>query len=223
MREHAPRRPSAALVIACIALFVALGGGAYAALSKNSVSSKQIKNGSVKGKDLKNDTVTGKQVKEEKLGQVPSAASADKAAAADTATAADSVGGMKVIHVAPFTLTTGGSRQILQAGAFTLTATCSINEGGTDFARVLISTSVNDAAYDGDGSETNLDTNTPAANREYMVASATTGNPGIDQESDGAAWAPDGSEIMGNDAFGAVNLPADGLGTCRFGGAFYVN
>jgi hypothetical protein len=201
------------MVIACIALFAALTGGAYAALSKNSVKSKQVKNGSLVGKDLKNDTLTGKQVKEAKLGQVPSAASADTA---------DSVGGMEVIHVEPFTLTNGGTQQILQSGAFTLTATCSINEGGSDYARVLIATTVANSAFDGEDTNEDLDPASLAADREYMVASNGTGSPTIDQESDGTAWAPDGTEIMGNDAFGAVNLPADGVGTCRFGGAFYV-
>jgi hypothetical protein len=213
MEKRKRRRPSASMVIACIALFAALTGGAYAALSKNSVKSKQVKNGALLGEDLKKDTLTGKQIKEAKLKQVPSAASAS---------AADSVGGMEVIHVEPFTLTNGGSQQILQSGAFTLTATCSINEGGSDFARVLIATTVANSAFDGDGTNEDLDPASLATDREYMVASSTTGNPSIDQESDGTAWAPDGTEIMGNDAFGAVNLPADGAGTCRFGGAFYV-
>ena len=43
------RRPSPGLVLAGIALFVALGGGAYAAvtLPRNSVGTKQLKNGAV--------------------------------------------------------------------------------------------------------------------------------------------------------------------------------
>src|SRR5438045_9306127 len=116
MEKRKVRRPSAAMIIACIALFAALSGGAYAALSKNSVGSKQIKNESVKGKDLKPNTLKGKQIDEAKLGQVPSAASADKA------TAADSVGGMTVVHVEPFTLSNGGSQHAPQSGAFTLDA-----------------------------------------------------------------------------------------------------
>ena len=142
-------------------------------------------------------------------GQVPSAASAD--------TAGDSarVGGVEVINVQPFTLTNGQTKELFQRGAFTLTATCSINEGGNDIARVLISTSVNNAAFDGDGSETDLDATTPAADREYQEVGAATGSPGIDQESDGAAIAPDGSEILGNDAVAAVNLPQDGIGVCK--------
>lgn len=209
------RRPSASLLIACLALFVALGGGAYA-VSKANVTSKQIKNGSVKGKDLKNDTVTGKQVKEESLGQVPSAASSD--------TAGDStrVGGVEVINVQPFTLTNGQTRELFKRGAFTLTASCSINEGGQDFARVLIATSVDNAAFDGDDAETDLDVATPATDREYQQASNGTGTPTIDQESDGAAIAPDGSEILGNDAVAAINLPQDGVGVCKFAGAYYV-
>src|SRR3954454_13030412 len=181
MEKRKVRRPSAATITPCIALFAALSGGAYAALSKNSVGSKQIKSESVKGKDLKPDTLKGKQIDEAKLGQVPSAASADKA------TAADSVGGMTVVHVEPFTLSNGGSQQILQSGAFTLTATCSINEGGTDFARVLIATTVNNSAFDGDDSSTDLDTTTLATDREYMSTENSTGNPSIDQESDGTA------------------------------------
>ena len=219
MNDNRSRRPSASLVIACLALFVALGGGAYAAakLDKNSVTSKQVKNASLKGKDLKNDTVTGKQIKEEKLGQVPSAANSD--------TSGDSAkfAGVTGVRVQPFTLTNGGTQQILQHGAFTLTATCSINEAGTDHARVLIATSVDNAAFDGSDTETDLDIGTPATDREYADASNTTGNPSFDQESDGAAIAPDGTEILGNDAYAGVNLPQDGGGVCKFGGIFYVD
>jgi len=219
MNGNRSRRPSASLVIACLALFVALGGGAYAAakLDKNSVTSKQVKNASLKGKDLKDDTVTGKQIKEEKLGQVPSAASSDKSG--DSAKLA----GVTGIRVQPFTLTNGGSQQILQHGAFTLTATCSINEGGNDYARVLIATTVDNSSFDGSDGEADLDIGTPAADREYADASTTTGNPSFDQESDGAAFAPDGTEILGSDAYAGVNLPADPVGTCRFGGIYYVN
>jgi hypothetical protein len=54
MRESLRRRLSFANVVSVIALFVALGGVGYAAikLPKNSVGSKQIKDGQVKGGDL---------------------------------------------------------------------------------------------------------------------------------------------------------------------------
>jgi hypothetical protein len=48
------RRPSPALVVSLIALFVSLGGGAYAALNlpANSVGTKQLKNGAVSSPKL---------------------------------------------------------------------------------------------------------------------------------------------------------------------------
>jgi hypothetical protein len=53
--------PSPALVVATIALIVALGGTSYAALSNNSVGSKQLENGAVGTAKLKNGAVgTGK-------------------------------------------------------------------------------------------------------------------------------------------------------------------
>ncbi len=53
-------RPSPALVIASIALFVALAGGAWAVshAPKNSVTAKSIKNGAVKTKKIKDEAVT---------------------------------------------------------------------------------------------------------------------------------------------------------------------
>lgn len=51
-------------MVATVALFVALGGGAYAVLKlpKNSVKSRQIKNGQIKNRDLGADAVTGEKV-----------------------------------------------------------------------------------------------------------------------------------------------------------------
>ena len=50
-------------VMATTAVFIAIGGGAYAAgLAKNSVKSKQIKNGAVKTADLGKNAVTSKKV-----------------------------------------------------------------------------------------------------------------------------------------------------------------
>lgn len=55
------RRPSAALVISIVALFVALGGGAYAAgkLKPNSVKGKNVKDNSLKGADIDEVTLNG--------------------------------------------------------------------------------------------------------------------------------------------------------------------
>jgi hypothetical protein len=80
---------------ATIALFVALGGSAYAAASlpKNSVGTKQLKAGSVTSAKIKNGAVTGPKVKLSSLGTVPSATSAASAGVAATATNAAALGG----------------------------------------------------------------------------------------------------------------------------------
>ena len=92
-------------VISTIALFVALGGGAYAAvtLPKNSVGSKQIRAKAVKRGELApkavttpkiapnavtsakvgSDKLTGLDIKESTLGQVPEAQHANKATDSD--------------------------------------------------------------------------------------------------------------------------------------------
>jgi hypothetical protein len=76
-------RPSHATVVAYAALFVALGGVSYAAvtLPRNSVGSKQIKDGQVKNADLARNAVTSAKVmdasllsKDFKPGQLPAGA-----------------------------------------------------------------------------------------------------------------------------------------------------
>lgn len=80
-------RPSHATIVAYLALFVALAGGAYAATK---VTSAEIENKTIKGKDVKPDALKGKQIKETKLAKVPSAAAADAAASADLLDGLDS-------------------------------------------------------------------------------------------------------------------------------------
>lgn len=85
-------KPSPAMLVACIALFVALSGSALAAgLAKNSVTSKQVKNSSLTGSDIKNESITGSDVAESKLGKVPSAGTADSATSAGTASSANAI------------------------------------------------------------------------------------------------------------------------------------
>ncbi len=71
--------------IALVALFVALGGTGYAAVTINGSS---IRNGSIAGKKLKKHTLTGTQINVKKLGTVPAAAKATSAASATTASTA---------------------------------------------------------------------------------------------------------------------------------------
>jgi len=89
------RRPSPAMAVALIALFVALGGTSVAVISlpKNSVGTKQLRKGgvtspklrdrAVRARDIANDTIVGRKLRvatlgpreiaESKLGTVPAA------------------------------------------------------------------------------------------------------------------------------------------------------
>ncbi len=118
-----PRRPSPALVIACIALFVSMGGVSWAFatgaidsreilngtirtqdIRNGTISTRDIRNNEVRGRDIRNSTIGGRDVafntlggndiKESTLGQVPSAARADSAALAGFAGSANTLGGV---------------------------------------------------------------------------------------------------------------------------------
>ena len=83
-----PRRlPSPAMIVACVALAVALGGTSYAAirLPASSVGTVHLKKGAVTGAKVKRNTLTGTQIRESTLAKVPSALNADSADSADSA------------------------------------------------------------------------------------------------------------------------------------------
>jgi Phage Tail Collar Domain len=69
MQRVLSRRPSPAMLVALLALFVSLGGSAYAALKlpRNSVGSAQLKNGAVSTAKLRNGSVTANKVKAHSL------------------------------------------------------------------------------------------------------------------------------------------------------------
>ena len=70
MRKGLRYRPSPAMVVACLALTIALGGTGYAAvtLPKNSVGAKQIKPNSVNSSKVKNQSL---RVEDFATGQLP--------------------------------------------------------------------------------------------------------------------------------------------------------
>jgi hypothetical protein len=94
-------RPSPAMVIALLALFIAMAGTGYAAtqLPANSVGSKQLKKNAVERIKIKNNAVNGAKVldgslrgadiKESSLAKVPAATLADNATHAAAAAALD--------------------------------------------------------------------------------------------------------------------------------------
>jgi hypothetical protein len=109
---------SFANVMASVAVFVALGGGAYAA-SKARVGTNQIKKGAVKTQQLHkaavtgfktaNDTMTGDQIKESTLGTVPNAAK---------------VNGSQVIQVSYRQPQGSAAQTLFTLAGLTVTASC---------------------------------------------------------------------------------------------------
>ncbi len=69
MHRFVSHRPSPAMTVALVALFVSLGGGAYAAvnLPRNSVGSAQLKTGAVTGAKLHGAAVSAAKVKAHSL------------------------------------------------------------------------------------------------------------------------------------------------------------
>jgi hypothetical protein len=78
MRKLRRLVPSPAMVVALTALFLALGGSAYAlvvtgkTIRNNTVTGKDIRNGSLKAKDVGKDSLGGGAIKESSLATVPS-------------------------------------------------------------------------------------------------------------------------------------------------------
>ncbi len=98
------RRPSPALVIACLALFISLGGVSYGVatgfidsrelknntirtqdLRNNDIRNRDIRNSTIKGRDVAFNTLTGSDIAESRLTRVPDAAALGGVAAADYA------------------------------------------------------------------------------------------------------------------------------------------
>jgi hypothetical protein len=141
------RRPSPALVISCVALFLSLGGVSYG-VATGFIDSREIKNNTIRSKDVRNntlrtfdirnnevrgfdirqstvqgrdvafDTLTGDDISEASLGKVPSAGTAD------TATTAGSVGGVSMSRFLYSAEQASGFSEILNFGGLKLEAQC---------------------------------------------------------------------------------------------------
>jgi hypothetical protein len=104
MKRLLSRRPPAAMIVALLALFVALGGSSYAAvkisardIARGAVGTRAIANNAIRSADIHNATVSGVDVKDDSLTNADidntnlnalTAKSADTARSADTATRA---------------------------------------------------------------------------------------------------------------------------------------
>lgn len=98
MKRVLALRPSPATIIACMALFISLGGVSYGVatgyidsreirnetirtqdLRNNDIRALDIRNSTIRSRDVALNTLTGSDIAESKLGQVPSAAKAGDA------------------------------------------------------------------------------------------------------------------------------------------------
>lgn len=72
MRRFSPYRPSPAMIVACVALVVSLGGTSYAAITlpAGSVGTKQLKNDAVVGSKVKNGSLTLSDIKTSSLSRL---------------------------------------------------------------------------------------------------------------------------------------------------------
>src|SRR4051812_46509807 len=75
VRNQLRQRLTYANVMSTLAVFIALGGSSYAAVT---ISGSSIKNRSIAAKKLKRNAITGREVRESRLSAVPRARAADR-------------------------------------------------------------------------------------------------------------------------------------------------
>ena len=109
------------------------------------------------------------------------------------------------------------SRVILTSGPFKLTAQCTINQWGVDTAAVLVSSSENHTAFDGDVIAPDLTSSSPQADRYFSYDETPTGVPSFKASDDGTLIAPAGSEVRSIVIYTGLNIFGK-KGRCYFGG-----
>jgi hypothetical protein len=229
------RRPSPALVISMLALFVSLSGVSYGVatgfidsreiknneirsidirnnqvrtrdLRNNEVRGIDIRNSTVQGRDIALNTVTGEDVKEDTLQKVPSALLADSATSAD---------GVKTLAIISVTTLAEGAPDVTLAthGPLTLVGRCVPNAAATE-AKLAVRTTEDNSAAAGDP-PTPADTDFDAGQTSSDLATVASGPNGVAPESV-VASAPSGKAFSG---LIAMYADASGAGSCKFHGS----
>jgi hypothetical protein len=154
------KRPSHATVVAYVALFLALSGGAIAIAGGTKINGSKLKKRSVAGKKLKKHTITGTEVNLNKLGKVPTAGTADTAG---TANVANSLANLSPLKVTKTTSSASGATYEAARNAatpvtlyddshFTIYGKCFIDESGVKpklDGVAFIASKQNGAVFDG--------------------------------------------------------------------------
>jgi hypothetical protein len=240
------RRPSPAIVIAVIALFISLSGVSYGVatgfidsreiqnnqvrsvdIRNNEIRTKDLRNNEIRGIDIRNSTVQsrdiainavrGEDVREDTLAKVPSALLADSAT---TASNADNVSSLKII---PLTTVAEGADPVVLAthGPLTLSGACAAGAS----ARLTVSTTEDNSAATGTNTTTlsgqtadgSFEPDLDAAESPFQIAELQAGM-GIRgyTVTTASAFAPSGKGFSGDVA---MYRDQTGDGLCRFHGS----
>jgi hypothetical protein len=203
VKSFLSRRPSPALVISLIALFISLSGVSYGVatgfidsreiknnqvrsrdLRNNDIRTRDLRNNEVRGRDIRNSTVrgpdvglnslTGDDINESRLGKVPSAAAADTAATATTAGSA-----RNVRTIAPTRVARGATPVTLAAhGPLTVALRCFADMGGTS-AWITVASSADNSSALGTEGDADLDAAEPATSAIPATDPAGAGPSGL--------------------------------------------
>jgi len=242
MKRILRRRPSPALAVAALALFVALGGSSYAAITvtnsdirNNSISGAKISNGSIgataklkartvtnsrvkarslRGNRFAQDSIGGNAVKEQSL-------DAMKLGTVRAAENADAVGGIAVTEVEPFTLAVGQDRGVATVAPFAITARCravTVDEATEHVAEIVVQTNQNGAAV---AAEQNVPVLNIGALAQLVAAQAAPGTPAFGQTA-GIAVAPNGTTVHSDGLYAGTEVLGAAANQCRFGGSLGV-
>lgn len=185
MIQRIRKQLSPGLVLGVVAVFLVLGGGAYAALGKNSVGSKQLKKNAVVTSKIKknavttakirNGAVTGAKVKVATLGTVPSAQNAVTVTGHQTFPQTRLVASSAATVNAALTAAT--EVPIFTVGPVTIYAKCYTDTSvPKTFMNLFIKTSENGFLFEGDDDEADgnpfLNVGTAEIDRALMDANA---------------------------------------------------
>lgn len=224
MRLVSKLRPSPAMIVALIALFLAVGGVGYAASS--TINGNVLKDRSVAGKKLKKNTLTGKEINESKLGTVPRAKTADKAtnaghastadnathaSTADNATHATAADGVSTVSVhatrivdAAADLASAPQIPLGSKGPFSFYGKCYVNGVAQVEATTYIASSSNAGMFDTEAEDTGYVTPTTAENNRKLQDVNASANNFDSGDGDKDFMATDGTTTV----YGLVGLAA---------------
>jgi hypothetical protein len=213
------KRSGHATVVAYLALFLAVSGGAIAIAKSGKINGSKLKKRSVAGKKLKKHTITQTEVNLNKLGKVPKAGTADTAGTAGTANVANSLSTLTTIPLTKTTSSTTGATlegaaeaatavTLYENSHFRLYGKCFVETEGLEelWGKVYIATKQNGAIFDSDDQELSgeppdgyLNTGTPEPKREVIEEEVVLNSADVQYEGDieFGATAADGYTIQG--------------------------